>query len=174
MESFKNNFEKVVLVNQYEILKKIDPENSNHYEEIIEIIKRGYSIFYSMIDEWFGTDMPSDEGEFVLDILDFYTAVELYKKNNPTDEEILNHQYSEFRGFDGNHEGQYWGFVRFLIEKQNKFSEVGALRKKHDNYNSHDKMIPTYKEIVRVWKSKGGLFPQKREEILIPLNAVVS
>jgi hypothetical protein len=34
-------------------------------------------------------------------------------------------------------------------------------------------MIPTYKEIVRVWKSKGGLFPQKREEILIPLNAVV-
>lgn len=170
MKSF-TNLEKVMLVNQYEILKRVDPENCEHYDELVEIIRSGYSVFYSMIDDWFGTDMPSEEGEFVLDILDFYTGVELYKKKNPNDQEVISHPNSQFRGFDGNHESKYLGFVRFLLEKQHKFSEISALRNIHDNYNSHRPFVQTYKSIIAAWKTNGGNFPQTQDEILIPLNA---
>ena len=43
--------DRLLLINQYKILAALDKGEESHYLELIEILERGYSIFYSMIDE---------------------------------------------------------------------------------------------------------------------------
>ena len=140
--------DRIILINQYKILAALDTDDRSHYKELIDILENGYSIFYNMIDQWVGDDMPSEEGRFVLDVLDLYRAIEDFKrstKNSP----IASHAYSFFRGFDGNNETQYMGFCRFLIETQGKFQEQKPYLLKNDNLNSHMPMIPKYSRMLQ-------------------------
>ena len=146
--------ERLILINQYKILSKLCPDDSEHYNELREILEDGYEIFYSQIDEWISQDMSKSEGEFVLEILNLYRAIEDYKRMSK-DQEIINKSYSYFRGFDGNNEGQYMQFSRFLINKQNKFSEQKDYLRKNDNLNSHTPMISIYKRMLSKWKHIG-------------------
>ena len=114
-----SKIERLILANQYKILKKL--ENTSEYDEIIKILEEGYEIFYDEILAHIYDELPKSECQLVWDILSFYdTIVEPYKQNNPNDNEIINHFYSYFKGFDGNSEAEYLCFVRFLIEVQKK------------------------------------------------------
>lgn len=86
--------------------------------------------------------------------LDLYRAIEDYKRISK-DKEIINNHYSYFRGFDGNNEGQYMQFARFLINKQNKFSEQKDYLRKNDNLNSHTPMVSTYEKMLSKWEDIG-------------------
>ena len=164
------NIEKVLLVNQFEILRQITPGGNEHYNDLIEIIRNGYSIFYSMIDsEITEEEMSVEESRFVLDILNFYRAIEFYKRDNPNDSnKIIEHQYAQFKGFDGNEkeECRYMGFVNFLFETQNKFKELH-----YCDSNSHCPMADTYRKIIAALNKMNVKFPKTKEEILSVLNA---
>lgn len=67
--------------------------------------------------------MSEEDSHFVLTILIIYRHIEDYKKANGGDHEINEHPFAVFAGFDGNDEGSFFGFARFVIEKQDKFSE---------------------------------------------------
>ncbi|WLH74070.1 YfbU family protein [Pseudomonas fluorescens] len=140
--------DRIILINQYKILAALDTEDRSHYKELIDILENGYSIFYSMIDQWVGDDMPVEEGRFVLDVLDLYRAIEDLKRSTK-DSLITSHSYATFRGFDGNNETEYMGFCRFLIETQGKFQEQKSYLLKNDNFNSHMPMIPKYSRMLR-------------------------
>lgn len=143
--------DRLLLINQYRILAALNESDASHYNELIQILERGYTIFYSMIDEWVSDDMPEDEGKFVLDVLDLYRAIEDVKRSTK-DETLEKHHYSHFVGFDGNHETQYMGFSRFLLQEQGKFSEQEKYLRINDNMNSHMPMIEKYKNMLQ--KSK--------------------
>lgn len=115
--------DRVFLINQYEILKALNPDYSSDYEESIEILQNGYETFYSRFDDSVYDAMSSEKSSLVFNILEIYRSVEDYKHNNPGDEEIEGHLWSNFKGFDGNGEIEYRAFPRFLIEKQGKFTE---------------------------------------------------
>lgn len=142
--------DRLILINQYKILAKLYPDDSEHYDELREILESGYEVFYSQIDEWISHDMPESEGVFVLDVLDLYRAIEDYKRISK-DEEIINLYGSYFMGFDGNNESQYMAFARFLVNKQGKFSEQQDYLRKNDNMNSHSLMVPRYKAMLNKW-----------------------
>ena len=161
--------DRVFLINQYQILKSLYPNESSHYDELIEILQNGYEIFYSMIDEWVGDEMPADQGRLVLDILNFYRFVEDYKLNNPDDKEVNDNLWSLFRGFDGNSESEYMGFARFLINRQNKFSEQQQYKQKTDNFNSHMPTLEKYSNMIQAWRKLGGNYLNSREDILTVL-----
>ena len=146
--------ERLNLINQYTILAKLSPDDAEHYEELKTILEDGYEIFYSSLDMWISEDMPEKEGKFVLDILDLYRFIEDYKSRSPNSLVLENH-YSIFRGFDGNNEGQYMGFARFLILTQGKFSEQKKYLRKNDNLNSHSPMIEIYKKLLLKWEKLG-------------------
>ena len=95
--------DRLLLINQYKILAALDKNEESHYLELIEILEHGYSIFYSMVDEWISEDMPEEEGRFVLDILDLYRAIEDVKRSSK-DSRLLTHTFGVFPGFDGNNE----------------------------------------------------------------------
>lgn len=163
--------DRVMLINQYRILSHLDLENKEHYEEIIEILQRGYKIFYSMVNEWVDKEMSEDDGHFVIQIMNIYRQIEGYKQKHPEDREIIEHTFSVFAGFDGNEESRFFGFARFLIEAQDKFSEQKIYWQRTDGLNSHAPMIDKYERMIAKWKETGGGYNFTRERILDILNA---
>ena len=163
--------DRVILINQYNILKRLDPDNSGYYDELIEILQNGYQIFYSKVDEWICDDMPAGEGRFVLDLLDIYRMVEHYKHNNPADKELDEHPWGQFRGFDGNNETEYFGFTNFVIGIQGKFTEQEKYRGNTDGFNSHMQVLEKYKGMVRKWHTMGRVYETSKTAILEILDA---
>lgn len=157
-----SKIQRLTLINQYKILAELDKENRKQYEEFIEILSSGYTVFYDTLTEWISDEMNEEEGEFVLDVLDLYCAVEVYEYRNGKLDNLKN---TKFKGFDGNHEFKQMIFTRFLIFKQNKFSELLSLAKETDNFNSHGRMCHIYEPIINRWKENfGSAWPVKKED----------
>lgn len=163
--------DRLFLINQYEILKRLDKENPDGYDEYIKILSSGYTIFYDMIDQWIFDEMPEDEGRFVLDILSIYRVIEDYKRKNQSDSEIKDHHWGTFRGFDGNNETEYMSFTQFIIHTQGKFGEQLEYQRKTDNYNSHMPTLQKYKHMVQKWVELGKPYQIPRETILEIINS---
>jgi uncharacterized protein YfbU (UPF0304 family) len=163
--------DRVILINQYRILSHLDPENRSDYEQIIEVLQRGYTIFYSMVDDWVADEMLEDEGHFVIQILNIYRHIEGYKQKNPGDKEVNEHPYAVFAGFDGNEEGKFFGLARFMIERLDKWVEQKPYWKQTDGLNSHAPMVDKYERMIAKWKEAGGGYEFNRERVLQILNA---
>lgn len=142
-----NRKERVMLANQYKILAALDPDSSSRYIELMEIVENGYEIFYSMIDEWYRDEMSKEEGQFVLDILDLYRAIEDVKRRTK-DSDLISHPSSVFRGFDGNNETAEMAFCRFLIDRQGKFEEQKRNASRNGSFNSHTPMKEKYRRML--------------------------
>lgn len=164
-------YERLNLINQYEILKHIDPHEEKHYEKLIKILVYGYKTCYSEITEWINEEIPDDECRLVLDILSLYRAVETYKRDNPDDHEVNNHDYSHFRGFDGNEETNFLSYTRFLLEDQDKFNEQIVYAKQTDNFNSHSHMLSKYRSMINFWNITGHKYELSKDTVLGILNA---
>jgi uncharacterized protein len=163
--------ERLQLINQYRILAALYKEDKDHYNELISILENGYEIFYSKLDEWVSDDMPSEEGQFVLDILSLYRAIDNLKRAADS-AALTDHFYSMFRGFDGNNETKYMGFARFLIEEQGKFSEQEEYLFQNDHLNSHTPMVEKYQRMLNtVAVSKINIWKMSVEEALRILEA---
>lgn len=145
--------QRATLITQLQILKAVDSHNKSDYDERIQILQSGYTIFYDQAIGVSGEEMPEDQCRFVLDVLDMYGMIEDYKSDNPTDKEVWDHLRGHFRGFDGNNEGSYLGFARFLVLTQGKDEEQQAYTAKNDRMNSHMPMEPTYQKMLSLWKS---------------------
>jgi len=156
--------ERIQLINQYNILASLNPSDTNHYEELIEILENGYEIFYSQIEGWVSESMPSSEGKFVLDVLSLYRAIEDYKRQNPS-HALEEHHWGHFVGFDGNNETAYMGFARFLIHKQKKFSEQKKYLEINDDCNSHSQTVEFYKRMLVKWEEMDKKFELNDEEV---------
>ncbi len=157
-----NKIQRLTLVNQYKILAELDHNNKKQYEEFIEILSSGYTVFYDMLTDWISDEMEENEGNFVLDVLDLYCAVEVFELHHGKLKDLKD---TEFRGFYGNTEFKEMIFTRFLILKQNKFSELFKYASKTDNFNSHCPMRHVYEPIIQRWKENfGSAWPQERED----------
>ena len=144
--------DRLLLINQYEILRRLDAANADHYENNIKILRNGYKIFYGDLNQWLSDDMPISEGGFVFDILNIYRAIETYKRQNPEDKEVAEHAWGHFQGFDGNNEGAYHGFTLFLIEEYGRFTEQAEYRDSTDNFNTHWPTLDKYRNMVEKWE----------------------
>lgn len=165
--------DRVILINQYKILAALDRSQESYYRELIEILEHGYSIFYSMIDEWISDDVTEADGRLVLNILDLYRAIEDVKRVTK-DERLLEHPFGVFPGFDGNNESEYLGFSRFLVERQGKFQEQEQYFQRNDRMNSHIPMVEKYHRMLDERKTIASGFANAKltvEQVLIVLSA---
>jgi uncharacterized protein YfbU (UPF0304 family) len=162
--------DRVLLINQYSILAILNEKEADHYNELINILANGYEIFYNKVDEWYSDDMPSDEGQFVLNILVLYRAIENLKLS-ANSSELNDHYYSFFRGFDGNTEAQYRQFARFIIETQGQFEEQKQYLTQNDNLNSHATMIDKYRRMLTAADDINNIYEINIEQALEILEA---
>lgn len=142
--------ERAMLINQLEIRKALT--KSADFDERIEILERGYEVFYEEAVGHMHEPMPVEAARVVFDVLDMYRAIEIFHDANPGDKEVAELYAPHFRGFDGNNEGEYLGFTRFLIKKQRKYEEQLKYERETDSFNSHWPMVPTYLAAVDRWK----------------------
>ncbi|MGZ6347230.1 MAG: YfbU family protein [Anaerolineales bacterium] len=162
-------FERIQLINQYEILKIINPGEKENYEELFEILFNGYSVLYDEIEGYISEDMPVDEGVFVLDIVSLYRDIEGFKAHNES-KAIKDHPYGNFSGFDGNNEGNYYRMAKFLIDKQRRFCEQEQYREKNNGFNSHWPMLSQYRNMIFRWERLGRKHHMSEAEILGIIN----
>lgn len=163
-------FERIHLINQFEILKILNPGEKENYEGLIEILFNGYSILYTDIENCLPDDMPLEEGLFVLDILSLYRDIEGFKFHHES-KTIMEHPHGNFSGFDGNKERNYYNLAKFLIEKQKRFGEQEQYRDKTDGFNSHRPMLPQYRIMVYRWERLGRKHDLSEAEILGIFNS---
>ncbi len=161
--------ERVLLINQYQILALLDSSQADHYEEIIEILINGFKIFYSSISEWLSDDMSENEGSLVLDVLSLYRAIESFKRRSDN-ENIANHPWGYFQGFDGNNEGNYMIFAKFLIIKQGKFAEQAQYLAQNDACNSHRPTVSKYENMIEKWDEYDRNYELSEDQVLKILN----
>ncbi|WP_426596252.1 YfbU family protein [Pectobacterium brasiliense] len=162
--------DKMFLISQYKILSKLYPEEESHYLELIEILEKGYAIFYSQLERWIDDDMSVENGEFVLNVLDLYRAIEDVKRKSKNSS-LIAHPHSYFHGFDGNNEAEYFSFAGFLINKQGKYSEQKDYLLKNDSLNSHAPMVWKYTKMLMKWNSINKPYMLTVEQAIEILNA---
>jgi uncharacterized protein YfbU (UPF0304 family) len=166
-------FERMSLINQLSIRKALEKGNTRDIDELIEILREGYEVFYDEVSQYHGLDepMPAELSKFVLDVLMLYRAIEFYKTEHPEDAEIQKMDHSHFAGFDGNNDGACLGFTRFLIETQGKFDEQRPHKERTDGFNSHWPVRETYERMLAKWNALGRPIPLEREQVVQILQA---
>jgi uncharacterized protein YfbU (UPF0304 family) len=138
-------FERLILRNQFRILEKLDPNSARQSQAACDILQHGYSLEYDTLAAFSSDDVPRATCEEVRDILDLYRALKKALKELPVGS--LTPEDATFKGFDGNEEGEHFGYAVFLIETQGKWGES-----KTSELNSHSPMLHKYRPMVERWK----------------------
>lgn len=169
-----DDINRLILINQYEILQRLNPEEGNYYSEKIEVLQGGYELHYDELFAELDEPLPKTDSLFVLDVLNMYRDIN-YSKSNMLDNNEIEDLITEFRGFDFNsgYEGKLGSYARFFIEKLDRFPEL-IEDSLFESFNSHREMYPQYKiylEKYRRIKSSdeyefGNLTIEQLQEIL--------
>lgn len=143
--------ERLILYNQYEILKKLNPDDKDSYEIDQEILINGFKFNYSDLVSGFMKEIGEDVSEFVINVLQMYRVLNnSYDKLKKEDKGKINLYDISFKGFDGNEETDYYTYAKFYINKLERYGELKE--SEHFEMNSHRNMINNYKNMVRRWK----------------------
>jgi uncharacterized protein YfbU (UPF0304 family) len=142
--------ERTILVNQFEILSRLDPDNQEAYAERAEILRSGYEGFFdkALISE--DTVSPQLCYE-TREILAMFQNVEHTLENQPGPlPEEMSKDLLMFQGFDAN-TGDHYYVAQFLINKPGHWE-----RFKDRELNSHSpaelwryrRMLPVYRVLI--------------------------
>jgi uncharacterized protein YfbU (UPF0304 family) len=150
--------ERLILVNQYEILKRLDPDSAAGYELKIEILRDGYAPFYFELDRGLVDDEPEltmEEFRFVADVLEMFYMVHVYRRDHSEDAELAKHGMRHFPGFSGNQEHRLMALAKFAVHRLDRWSEQLEYTSENDDMNSHYEMAERYKLMLAEWKRQG-------------------
>lgn len=152
-----DNVQRRILINQYEILKRLDASNKyevERYSTLIEALESGYPAEVARIVPDPRSSLTDQECEEVRHILDMFDSLDVsVKKLNPTEVDGLPHAYRlKFRGFDGNNDDQY-SYARYIVEKEKRFESL-EIRE----FNSHGTVLPTYRRMLEQYQQTRAKF----------------
>jgi uncharacterized protein YfbU (UPF0304 family) len=143
-----NREERLNFINQFLILEKLDPENSEKYEQYREILENGYTEEYSRIFEHIQDEMTEKDCTEVYDILCMYeTMIYSCKKNNLD----ISKEEVQFQGFDQNNEHRQLGYAGYCAKYFRRVKAEPELVERI--YDSHSQNLPMYKRMLDVWKT---------------------
>ena len=133
--------------NQRQILEALGKSVDNIPDanaNAIEILAMGAEHFYDKAfgclgGAWLNDDeeISQEESREILDVLDMYRMIGDYMEANPKENEVSEHTFARFGGFDGNHESRKKWFVNFAVSKMELYPEL-----KGESWRSRDS-IPT-------------------------------
>ncbi len=144
--------EKLILYNQYEILKHLNPNDFSYYEEKQGILEYGSeNDCEELLNFLDGT--PNEVASKVFDILEMFSAL-TFSYDKLTDVTGLDRKDVLFSGFDGNYECDYYSYTKFLIDIRNRYQEF-----KECELNSHCRNLDWYHKMLERFNA----VKQKRE-----------
>lgn len=141
---------RLVISNQLEILKHLDPSQKEEYELQQDIIRSGYTSRYNEVFH----DLSEDEAdakmqEEVWDILGMFRALHYARTRgwSPSDPDA-----AVYEGFDANNDPHQW-FAGHLLDRSGLFAELAP------NKNSHSiASLPKYRRMLTTWKKAANKY----------------
>ena len=154
---------RLLIWNQLEILKTLNPSDATNYESKQEIVASGYSSRYEEIFGQVTAEEASKEmQEEVKDILDMFRALSNATQSGwvPSDP-----RRAKFEGFDANNDDHY-SFAGHLID------EAGLWPESAPNKNSHSSAtLDRYRRMLERWHkvvNRYKLTANEAEAIIAP------
>lgn len=142
-----NETERLILINQFEILQRLNPDESDNYSEKVEVLKEGYEYHYDDLFGELSDPLSKEDSEFVISVLSMFRDITFSKSKLSDEDEIdLKDISTSFKGFDFNDEfeSKLGFYARFFVEKLDRFKEL-VEEASFDSFNSHGQMLGTYK-----------------------------
>lgn len=144
--------DRLLLFNQLEILKHLNPDEADRYEIEQKIIVNGYKYHYDELVEGFDEDLDISVSEYVFDVLQMYRSLNnSYAALSSEEKSQIDIDDIKYQGFDGNEEGSYYSYANFLLEDYDRYGEIYDDGKVE--LNSHRNMIRRYDRMLETWKS---------------------
>lgn len=140
--------ERLQLSFQLRILEKLYPDEQEYYANHRKAIEDGYQLHYDWITENLSEGLTKDECKFVLEVLSMYSSLYFHVSNLKDSD--LTIELVKFPGFDGNNETMFMAYTKYFIEDLDRFREIKESTSGY--YNSHMRMIPSYKKMLLKWK----------------------
>jgi|SRR5208282_4267186 uncharacterized protein YfbU (UPF0304 family) len=147
--------ERVLLLNQYAILSRLssNEHEKSDYDLMISALSSGYDDdfeqMFSHIPEPFAIEIMNE----VREILEMFRAL------GPREGGRIP-AAAHFIGFDGNDEGEHYGYATFLLEERELWVESHR-----DDYNTHCPVLPEYREMLKEWKDSPDKFNLTAEDV---------
>lgn len=137
--------ERLILSNQYQILKALEPEEADYYDEKIKILMGGYAYFYSEISNLVDDDLDEAVSIEVIKILNLYRELYIsYSKLSSDEKADIPENKIKFEGFDGNEEGGHYTFAQFMLKDMDRYQELQHTY----GYNTHRNVLPEYRRML--------------------------
>jgi len=143
--------DRLIMHNQFEILKRLYPDDAEYYEKNQEILVSGFEFNYPDLFDFIGDVTPSNVSEFVLDVLNMYRSLNFsYDRLNDIEKEQIDKYKISFKGFDATGEYKYYNYAKFYIITLDRFEELRE--SKHFALNYHHSTIDNYKRLLSLWE----------------------
>lgn len=153
--------ERILLINQFRILAKLYPDEEEYYSNQCEVLSSGYTLNYEWMFPSLGEEMSEEECREVLEILKMYDSIRISLKEGAKLPKEYQH-LQRFRGFDGTHEQNQYGYARYLMIDEGRYRELVKQCKLpgeasiSPDVNSHIPMLAHYRKMLDAWKSIGA------------------
>lgn len=144
--------DRLMLSNQFKILEKLYPEESDHYHRHRKALEEGYTLHYDWMFDNIYEEMSVEDCREVIDILDMYRAITFSYQKLDEKGELGSHPYFKFRGFDGNNETKQMAYAHYFMIDLDRFQELKYDQTAPD-LNSHSQMLPKYRNMLSIWEN---------------------
>lgn len=135
-----------ILINQYAILEKLDPDNAEDYKRNQKILNNGFAILYNdVVNVW--DEMDAEDGKYVMDVLDMHRDLK-YSFDDLDDKAGLTAEDVEYEGFDGNNETMRLALAEEL-KAEGRWQELDLTKNSHSTTTKdrYPKMLARYREV---------------------------
>lgn len=158
--------ERLILCNQFEILKALKPHDAEYYEDKIKILQGGFARYYGDIINMVYDDMPKHVSDEVIEILNLYRAIYFsYSELPEEDKESIPEEKIQFEGFDGSEEQDHYIFTDYVLKEASGYQEL------HHNfgYDTHRNVLTKYRNMLDKWNGLGKKNKLNKDEIKMVL-----
>lgn len=131
--------DRLLLANQYEILKRLQPEMAKHYDLLLKCLYNGYLDDFEQEAGRYDSTIDPDVQQEVRDILQMFRAL---------DPGYGIPAQAVFAGFDGNEEPDHYAYARFLLEDRNLWRES---KDNGNGHNTHSPVLDDYRAMLEIW-----------------------
>ncbi|MCS3662328.1 YfbU family protein [Salinibacter ruber] len=162
-------YQRLVLVNQYRILEKVDPERADQHEKTRKVFERGYEMAYDWRTDSIDEPVSQGECEFVFDVLDMFNELQRgYDQHNP---EGIERREVEFPGFDTSvDEIGMLSWAEFAINELGRWGRVDI---KGNDLDSHMPLREAYGRMLDAWAESEDKHNLSEQDLRRVLNARV-
>lgn len=134
-----DKYQRLVLLNQYSILEKLDPQNEQSYQRNQEILSNGFENEYHHFMDQMSEPLSITISEEVINILDMFWEMQKIVGKS-----------AKFYGFDGNYERDHYGYMLFVLK--DRFTDLQFVMSNGDK-NSHYPHLDRYRKMLIAWNA---------------------